>query len=146
MLVDYTSTDQNGTVVRPFGTQLRGQLVYSAPTSDSLQGHMTVHIMKLARKPWIAPDPFSGTAEERASAAASYIAYAGRFTLYPDRVVHHVELSLFPNWVGPQGEALDQVRYWSFEGDILSLRTPPIPTGENEFVGTLRWRLSATDR
>jgi hypothetical protein len=33
-----------------------------------------------------------------------FVAYAGRYSFHGDRVVHHVELSLFPNWVGSDQE------------------------------------------
>jgi hypothetical protein len=33
-----------------------------------------------------------------------FVACAGRYTFHGDPVVHHVELSLFPNWVGSDQE------------------------------------------
>jgi hypothetical protein len=32
------------------------------------------------------------------------VAYAGRYSFLGDHVIHHVELSLFPNWVGSDQE------------------------------------------
>jgi hypothetical protein len=128
-LVEYTSTDQDGVVTRPFGTNLHGLLVYTP------EGYMSVQIMKSIRPNFALNDLFSGTTEERAAATASYIAYAGRYTLAAEQVTHHVELSLFPNWVGD-----DQVRYWTVEGEYLTLRTPPMRTGGKDHVGRLKWR------
>ena len=41
-----------------------------------------------------------GTDDERARAFATFIAYGGRYEVTGDTVTHHVETSLFPNWVG----------------------------------------------
>ncbi len=45
-----------------------------------------------------------------------FVAYAGRYSFRGDRVIHHVELSLFPNWVGT-----DQQRWVELAGDRLTL-------------------------
>jgi hypothetical protein len=53
-------------------------------------------------------------------------------------VVHHVTGSLLPNWTGS-----DQVRFYQFEGDRLTLSTAEIPYGGTQLVGVLVWeRLS----
>jgi hypothetical protein len=33
-----------------------------------------------------------------------FVAYGGRYSFSGDRVIHHVEMSLFPNWVGSDQE------------------------------------------
>jgi hypothetical protein len=128
-LLEYTSKDNEGVVTRPFGTNLRGLLIYSP------EGYMSVQIMKAVRPSFELNDLFSGGTEERAGAMSSYIAYAGRYTIAPDHVTHHVEWSLFPNWVGD-----DQVRYWTVENEVLTLRTPAMRTGGKDHVGTLKWK------
>jgi hypothetical protein len=40
-----------------------------------------------------------------------FVAYAGRYSFHGDRVIHHVELSLFPNWVDS-----DRNDGWSWPG------------------------------
>ncbi len=53
--------------------------------------------------------------------AAGYLAYAGSYTLDGMTVTHHVEMSLFPNWIGT-----DQVRAIAIlENGDLELSTPP---------------------
>ncbi len=47
-----------------------------------------------------------------------------------DTVTHHVEVSLFPNWLGTA-----QLRYHKREGNMLTLRTPPIPSGDGGCSG-----------
>jgi len=49
-------------------------------------------------------------------------------------VIHHIEISLFPNWVG-----VDQVRSFSLEGDRLTLSTPPMLVEGVEQAGHLTW-------
>jgi hypothetical protein len=51
---------------------------------------------------------------------AGVVAYAGRYSLHGDRVVHHVELSLFPNWVGT-----DQMRSVEGTGDRADPQRQP---------------------
>jgi hypothetical protein len=50
-----------------------------------------------------------------------FVAYAGRYSFHGDRVVHHVELSLFPNWVG-----IGQERSVELSGNRLILSTRPL--------------------
>jgi hypothetical protein len=46
-----------------------------------------------------------------------------------------VELSLMPNWIG--GE---QVRLVAFDGDRVTLSTPPTPVGGRQQIATLVWQ------
>jgi hypothetical protein len=62
------------------------------------------------------------TPQESKSAFDSYLSYFGRYWYDPERqaVVHKVEASLIPNWVGQE-----QVRYVRLEGRKLCIYTPP---------------------
>jgi hypothetical protein len=52
-----------------------------------------------------------------------------------DRVVHHVETSLFPDWIGAV-----QIRLISWVGDDLVLSTPDeTSAGGRTVVNRLRW-------
>jgi hypothetical protein len=62
------------------------------------------------------------------------VAYAGRYSFYGDRVVHHVELSLFPNWVGS-----DQERSVELAGDRLALSASPLLLAGQQRVPRLVW-------
>ena len=75
----------------------------------------------------------SGTPEEWTAAARSYVTYCGRYDVTADAVSHHVELSLFPNWVGR-----DQLRFVELDGDQLTLTTPPVQAG-GQTVNRLVW-------
>jgi hypothetical protein len=62
------------------------------------------------------------------------VAYAGRYSFHGDRVIHHVELSLFPNWVGT-----DQQRSVELSGDRLILSASPLLLAGTQQVPRLVW-------
>lgn len=128
-LVDWTVTVDD-TLTRPFGGQAEGLLTY---TTD---GHMWATLQRRDRLPLGTGTLAAATAEQRGSAAAGYLAYSGRYTTQGDEVIHHVEFSLFPDWVGD-----DQVRLIGWEGDDLVLSTHPQQTSSGRTViNRLRWR------
>jgi hypothetical protein len=63
-----------------------------------------------------------------------FVAYAGRYSFHGDRVIHHVELSLFPNWVGS-----DQERWVELAGDRLTLSASPLLLAGKLQVPRLVW-------
>ena len=84
-----------------------------------------------------AEDPQGATPDEYASAAALFIAYAGPFTVDPENgtVVHHVSVSLYPNW-----ENEDQVRTVTLQGDLLNIAASPRTAQDGRtFHSELRW-------
>jgi hypothetical protein len=132
VLESYESRDPDGTVSEPFGPDPAGLLVYGA------DGRMTVQAMDPRRPRW-SKDPSQSEREaERTAAADGYIAYAGRFEVEDGSepaVIHHVEVSLVPNWVGRP-----QRREVSLDGDRLRLTTPPLDVDGRAAVATLTWR------
>jgi hypothetical protein len=54
--------------------------------------------------------------------------------VHQDTVVHHIEVSLFPNWKG-----VDQVRRFAFDGDRLTLSTAPMVVAGVERTAHLVW-------
>ncbi len=123
----------DGRVHYPLGHDATGLLIYDA------LGNVAAQLMQVGRR-----NLSSGleTAERLATIQAAfdgYTAYFGTYTLHPDQslIIHHVQASLFPNWVGTQ-----QKRFYHFsdDGNQLTLTTPPIGSPENKAVGTLVWR------
>ena len=112
-----------------FGPDPAGLLVYTA------SGHVSVNFMRRSRPSWGSEE--SPTDSERAIAAAGYGAYAGRFTLHAEDgfVLHHVEVALIPNRVGR-----DLKRFFSFSGDLLTLRPPPLARSGASVERALIWR------
>src|SRR5580698_1884337 len=71
----------------PFGASPTGFLTY---TQD---GRMSAMISYGGRKRLSTSDSTSASTEERAEAYSSFLAYAGRFTLRGEQIIHHVEIS-----------------------------------------------------
>ena len=78
-----------------------------------------------------------GSSEEQAEAFKTFLAYAGRYTLSNDnaKVTHHVEISSIQNYVDR-----DLVRIVKFEGDRITLTTPPTRVNGKIQVIELVWQ------
>jgi len=59
---------------------------------------------------------------------------ARRYEVDDDRVVHHIEVSLFPNWV-----EVKQERMFELNGDRLTLSTPLMLVGGRQLSTHLIW-------
>ena len=115
-------------VTYPLGKNPVGYIMYNA------EGYMTVAIMASNRRRSSSNDIMSATTEEIVAACSTYISYCGKYDVAEDKVIHHVEISLIPNWTGE-----DQVRFYKFEGDKLILSTPPMIFGGKQQNGYLIW-------
>ena len=105
----------DGKVSYPLGEDATGYIMYNK------DGYMFVAIMAPHRLKFATDDLLSATKEEEAQAEESYVSYCGRYEFLGERVVHRVELSLFPNWVGG-----DQERLVDLRGNRLTLSTRPL--------------------
>ena len=120
----------------PFGPSPAGFLTY---TQD---GRMTAMISYGGRKRLSSSDARSAPAEEQAEAFRTFVAYAGRYTLNGDKVIHHVEISSIQNWVDT-----DLIRSIRFEGERIVLVAPPTSVGGKIQTFELIWqRLPANSR
>lgn len=99
-LVSAKITTDKGEVRDSWGPNPEGLLMYTA------DGRMSAILTLGNRKPLSVTDFISAPAPERAEAFASMTAYAGRYTLAGDKVVHHVEVASTPNDVGANMERL----------------------------------------
>jgi hypothetical protein len=122
-LIDYSFLHEDGSVEKPWGDHVVGYLLYSA------EGYMSGNLSPAGRRHNVE------TAEGVKARKRDYIAYAGPYTVEGDTVTHHVEVSLFPNWLGTA-----QLRYHKREGDRLILRTPPIASGKDVVAVQLTWQ------
>lgn len=112
----------------PLGRDAVGYIMYNQ------DGYMSVAIMGPTRAKFVAGDLLGGSVEEKAQAAETYVSYCGRYEFWGDTVIHHVELSSFPNWVG-----VDQERLVELEGNRLTLSTRPILLGGMNQTAHLIW-------
>jgi lipocalin-like protein len=118
----------DGELSYPLGKDALGYIFYNQ------DGYMFVAIMGPNRLKFAADDLLSGTKEEEAQAEETYVSYCGRYEFKGETVVHYVELSLFPNWVGGKQERLVDLR-----GNRLTLSTPPILLGGIQQSAHLIW-------
>lgn len=131
-LVSYAQIAATGDATHPLGEDAVGSIVYTP------QHRMAVNIMRPGRVAWASANPGLGTPAETADAAAGYIAYAGSFTVdeAASVVEHHVDISLYPNWIG-----VVQRRFVDLQGDELVLEAPPLADAAGSAVTPrLRWR------
>jgi hypothetical protein len=117
-LISWETRSNDGQVQYPFGQDATGYLFY---TQD---GYMSVTIMKAQRGKFAGGDLLGGSVDENAHAAESFLSYCGRYEFNGDSVMHQVELSLFPNWVG-----VEQMRLAALAGTRLTLSTRPMLVG-----------------
>ncbi|MDX3761882.1 lipocalin-like domain-containing protein [Streptomyces mirabilis] len=131
-LVSYEATDiDGGDVIEPFGPRPQGLILYTP------SGHMSAQIMHPERPHFRQGRLEEGLPQELAAATLGYLAYGGTYEVpTSDRVVHHVELSLFPNWVGT---TLTRVADWDGERLRLILPEPATIWGARR-NGILTWK------
>jgi Lipocalin-like domain len=127
-LVSWENRAADDQISYPMGTDALGYVLYTA------DGRFSVTISRRGRAGFAVGDLLSGTTEEKARAVEGFVAYAGRYSFHGDRVVHHVELSLFPNWVGT-----DQERSVELAGDRLTLSASPLLLAGKQQVPRLVW-------
>ncbi len=138
-LIDWTVTLRNGRVTRPFNGKAQGLITYTD------EGRMVATLMKSDRE-LIGTRSFNeATAMERASAAAGYLSYAGTYEVVGDQVHHHVELSLFPDWVG--GTQIRHIEWITNEDGTTDLELSDLGVGaERSAVIRLRWHRVTEER
>ncbi|PYU23054.1 MAG: hypothetical protein DMG30_12965 [Acidobacteria bacterium] len=116
-LVSATETTKKGEARAVYGWKNpQGLITYTA------DGRMMAITTNGGREPLSVPDNVGAPAEERAEAFATMTAYAGRYTLDGNEVIHHIEVCSIPNAVNT-----DQVRLiTNLKGNSLTLRTATI--------------------
>ena len=121
---------KNGETHNHFGENPEGILMYDN------NGKMNAQLVKKDRKKFSSEGLNQGLAEEMCEAFKSYLAYYGSFKeINPGEIVHTVEGSLFPNWVGQE-----QFRYGKLENNILTFTTQPILSDGEELIFEVTWR------
>jgi len=132
-LVSFENHDGDGRVRLPYGPAPVGYILY---TGD---GRMSATVMHGDRTP-LADEPRRGEGTtEKARAFEEYLSYAGRYTFLGDRVIHHVEISLWPGWVGTDLERLAE-----FRNEHLILRTTPSGDDARTRTTIITWARVAT--
>jgi Lipocalin-like domain len=120
----------------PYGVDPVGFLTY---TGD---GRVTALISYGGRKRLSVLPVGGGTPsqiEEQAEAFKTFLAYAGRYTLTGDKVIHHIEISSIQNYVDK-----DLARTVKFEDDRITLLTPPTSVNGKIQTVELIWQRMRT--
>ncbi len=128
-LISYEARTGDGAVSYPLGKNPSGFILYSE------DGYMSVTMMSANRTNYASSDLRAGTPEEKLAAAETYLSYSGRYTFEGDRVLHHVEVSFFPNRVGTT-----QVRHLTLSGNTVTLRTPAMLISGEQQTAELVWQ------
>lgn len=118
-----------GEISYPFGIAPVGYIMYSH------DGFMSVVIMSAGRQRFAANDILGGTSQEKIAAIDTYLSYSGRYETTQERVLHRIEVSLFPNWVGTTQE-----RIVALHGDSLQLSTDPQVINGRPQTARLVWK------
>jgi hypothetical protein len=129
-LVSWKYNGENDTPIDFFGADTGGILMYDK------SGYMNAQLNKANRARFKSESLTEGTSEEITEAYLSYAAYYGKYyEKSPGEIVHVVEGSLFPNWLGHE-----EIRYGKIEGEYLILSTPPIQAKAKKIVFTVTWK------
>jgi hypothetical protein len=134
-LQSFEIRSSDGEVSYPYGRDATGYLIY---TED---GYMAVALMNANRANFHSADMLEGSSDEKQIAFNTFASYCGTYGVQEDKVVHHVQASLFPNWSGS-----DQVRFYKFSGDQLVLSTPLAPAKGKEQTAVAVWRRTKADQ
>jgi len=132
-LISSEMRTSNGDVFYPLGEDCTGTLMLDSA------GHLSAHLMRLARPEFASGDILRGTDEEIKTAYQGYVAFWGNYKVDDTKreMTYVVDGSLFPNWIGHEN-----LRFYEFSDDrqTLTLRTPPFLAAGNEIVGMLIWQ------
>ena len=119
---------EDGEVGHPFGINPKGFIIYTAG------GYMSAILMRADRPNFDAGDILGGSDAERLAAFASSSAYAGRYDLVGDQIIHHLEVTTYPNWTGT-----DQPRKFDLTETHFTL-SPPMMLMEGKIRrGRVHW-------
>ena len=132
VLQSYEARGVDGSdVIYPLGVDPQGIIMY---TPD---GYMSAQLMRSGRPRFSGGDMQLAPEHELAAAASGYLTYAGPFSVVRDGlIVHHVEVSLLPNWIGGT-----QYRAARLYGSVLELGPPePVLIGGQRRSARLVWQ------
>jgi hypothetical protein len=129
-LTSFETQNDDGTLTYPMGKDVGGLIMIDA------RGYFSVHVMDMKRSSFKIPDPRGGTPEEVKTAFENYIGYYGTFDLDETKgaIIFHVKGAWLPNWIGS-----DQIRYYTLNGNRLTITTAPVLFDGKNAVGKLIW-------
>lgn len=129
-LISMTNEIDNKIISTPNGNNLKGLLIYNET------GTMSAQLGNFERSKFKSNDFRYGLTDEIIPAFNGFISYFGTYSINEEKsyIVHNVEMSLFPNWIGTKVK-----RYYEFKDNLLILRATPILENGIEVTPTLKW-------
>ncbi len=128
-LVSMEHRTTQGRIFYPYGKDAEGRLMYS------MDGFMAVTVASANRKPFHSQGLFEGSDTEKKIAMETFLSYCGRYRVESNKIVHVIEMSLYPNWIGKE-----EPRYFELFNDLLVLRTASFTSNGEEQVGIITWQ------
>jgi hypothetical protein len=110
-----------------FGPRPIGTITYSA------DGRVTALVVKAGRR---ASHGAVASDQEKIALFDSLLAYAGRYRVEADRIIHRIDASWNESWTGSE-----QTRFYKLDGNRLTLTGAPAksPIDGQETVYTIVW-------
>jgi len=131
-LVSYKHESFEGIIFYPMGPYALGRLIYTE------KGYFSVMIMKADRKQFDAPSVFEASAEEKLAASDGFIAYSGKYSFEDNKIVHQIDMSFFPNWIGTTHKSTAVLA-----NDTLSITTTALSaTAGAQDIAHIVWKKS----
>ena len=127
-LLAFENYADDGEVARPFGDHPKGFIIYTG------EGYMSAILMRSDRPNFAAGDILGGTDGEKLDAFASSSAYAGRWEIVGDQIIHHLEVTTYPNWTGT-----DQPRHFELTDTHFTLFPPKMMMNGKIRHGRVHW-------
>jgi hypothetical protein len=129
-LISIQTQADDGTLTYPFGKDVDGLAMIDA------RGYFSAQVMDMKRPSFKSADPRGGTPGEVKKAFENYIGYYGTFDLDETKgvIIFHVRGAWLPNWVDS-----DQIRYYTLNGNRMSISTAPVLFDGKNTVGKLIW-------
>lgn len=115
----------------PYGEDALGRIIYSP------EGRMSATLMRSDRSNFERSNITKASESEIVQAFKGYVSYTGTFLVRENTVVHQVDMSIIPNWVGTE-----LIRHFTFleNSTQLLLSTPYFTINDGtELAQVLLW-------
>ena len=129
-LISIEDHASDGSITYNYGREPLGLVMFGA------DGRLSLHLMRPDRREWDSGDFLRPTPDELSESMLGYFGYFGTYTAdeASGTVTFHVEGAAYPNYIGT-----DQRRFYSIEGNRLTLRTPPERAGGKDITYFVIW-------
>jgi hypothetical protein len=135
-IISWVQQYDDGRLQYPMGADLIGFIRY---TSD---GDVIVQISRSDRPQFTTGGQWDADKAEQAAAYGSMLTYSGRYVLDGDHVTHHVDISLYPGWVG----TLQRRRLAIGDDGTIALEARLEPDTPEARTARLLWRPHVPER